>query len=144
MSKSIKLKDKNYWSAESIVVDKIGTTLKDFLFFKKGESYTYGNNLTINGYVSARTTRLYVTLTTPKSMKNVTSVTASGNIYNVRGVSGYIDINNTNTALSNFTVTATIADDYHIYLVITKSEKWTATNNTTISMQFNGLKLTFS
>lgn len=144
MGKSIKLKNNNYWSTESIVVDNIGTTLKDFLFFKKGESYNYGDNLVSNGVISSGTTILYTTLQTSKSMKNISNISVSGYIYAVRGNNGYIDIQTINTSLDNFTIISTKQDDYHIRLGIKKDSKWNTTNNTLISIQFNGLKLTFS
>lgn len=144
MSKSIKLKNNNYWSAESIVVDNIGTTLKDFLFFKKGETFSFGNNFIKSACVSSGTTTLYTTLQTTKSMKNISKISVSGYIYAVRGNNGYVDIQTTNTSLDDFTIIVTKQDDYHIRLGIKKDSKWNTTNNTLISIQFNSLKLTFS
>ena len=118
--------------------------LESSMFFKKGESYAFGDNFLISGCLSTSATTLYTTLQTTKSMKNISNISASGYIYAVRGINGYVDIINTNTSLDDFTVIATKIDDYHIYLRIKKDTAFNATNNTLVNMQFNSLKLTFS
>jgi hypothetical protein len=113
------------------------------LYFNSGDTYSFASYFVVSTFVSSAKTTFYINLPVPKSLENISSISVTGSIASIRGVSGYIDINNTITDLSNYTVTAKKSGNYGVYFTIKNTNGWTCTNNTPVSIEFYSLKFTF-
>lgn len=61
------------------------TSLLDVLFYKAGETETIGAQVNSqSGYISSASQNLYVTVTTPKRLDNIKSITITGGTLTVR------------------------------------------------------------
>lgn len=148
------------WDRNALSIDRTGNikslgnvTAENLQYNNTGIDTLTLKNYKVNGYVSTSTTGLYVTITTPKSMENISSilVTKSGATCGVRGVSGYVKDGSTSMEdgyslnKSAFTLAATKNDDYHFTLAITRSSAFSnVTNNTPVSLHIGNMVFTFN
>ena len=127
-------------------------TNKPSLEYVDGDKFQYSNYASANGYLTSAGKSIQFTVTTPKLLTNITSITVD-NLYAVlRGVGGYVNgssyIDYANT--TGYTVTAYKTTDNMITIVIDATNAYSSgTNNTPISLAFNpnsnnALKLTFN
>lgn len=92
----------------------------------------------VNGYISSSTQSVFVTLTTPKRLDNISSIAVNNLNVEARGIQGYL--NSTSGYIeyvgsSDYTVTAWISSPNSISLRLQKSSAFTnATNNTPVSL----------
>ena len=116
--------------------------------FAPGEVFnrTYPSILPCAGLVTTSTTTVYFTISLPKKLDNVTSVTVNALTGGLRGISGYVNGTNDSTNLkNNYTVTAQILDARNLKVQIAKSSAMTnTTNNTPVTVAVKAIKLTFA
>lgn len=127
--------------------------LLDLLFYKPGDTFEIINGkqgINCPGMLSSANKLVFLTLRTPKSMKNVNL----GNITifkaNVRGVTGYLgqtafveggyDYLNT----SGYTIDFYKIDDYNLKLVIVRNVSFGGTNNTPTTVSLDNFKINFT
>lgn len=124
----------------------------DDIYYKDGNTFAFNTYANLSGFLTSGGKAIQVSVTTPKSLANISSITVD-NLYTVvRGIAGYVNgssyIDYANT--TGYTVTAYKATDNMITIVIDATNAYSSgTNNTPISLAFNpnnnnALKLTFN
>lgn len=117
-------------------------------YYKDGDTFSPIVTLVANGYVTAGTKSIVITIPVDKSLKNINTITVSRLYTQVRGQNGYI--NSTDgyydfSADSSYTIEATKSSDKAVRININKSTAYTnIDNNTLVSLSLGGqTKLTF-
>lgn len=109
---------------------------------------TFTNGYIIeNGYVSTSTTEVWLTVSTPLSMENISTVTVTSLNGVMRGINGYLNnvASNTNFATaSGYTVTATKQSNHEARVVIKKSSAYTNVDNNTPVSYAGAITLKFT
>ena len=117
--------------------------LNDYLFYKDGDTYTRTLDMVTGGYLTTAATRLYFTLTLPKRLDNIGSVTLDEFNVTARGISGYL-LSNVDLADFDGTATVLISSENTITIALTQNTAFEGTNNTPVAFEINSLKLTFN
>lgn len=129
---------------------KITLKNKNEFFYEDGDTLEITNDVNLAGTVTGSTKALYFSITTPKRLDNVTSVTINTLKANTRiSGSGYLDggafVNGGKDYLAAYTCVATISSENYINFTITKSSAFTNTeNNIPVTTILANLKLTFN
>ena len=120
--------------------------------YANGDKFSYTNISTLNGYLTSAGKVLQFSITTPKLMNNITSITVDNLFAVVRGISGYVGgssyVDYANT--TGFSVAAYIANENTVTIQITATTAYSGgTNNTPVALAINpssnnGIKLTFN
>lgn len=120
--------------------------------YRNNDSFAFNSIANLQGYLTSAGKTIQFTVTTPKLLTNVTSITVDNLYAVVRGVGGYVNgssyIDYANT--TGYTVTAYKATDNMITITIDATNAYSSgTNNTPVALAFNpnnntGLKLTFN
>lgn len=111
------------------------TKLQTDLYYRDGEAMTVNQNLPIPGYVTSNTKTMRFSVTTGKSLKNISTVTVTAMGGWIRGISGYIN-GYAQYAIDflaepTLTVTASKAGDHTVILVVTSTATITNVDNNT-------------
>lgn len=122
------------------------------VYYKNGDTFALNSYANLNGYLTSAGKAIQFTVTTPKSLANITSITVDNLFAVIRGVGGYVNgssyIDYANT--TGYTVTTYKATDNMITIVVDATNAYSSgTNNTPISLAFNpsnnnALRLTFN
>ena len=116
-------------------------SLKDELFYKNGDTWVVpdGYSIITGGHITAAKKEIAFSIYTPKSMKNINSVTVSNAKITVRQNGNYlVDSKIVNLKLQKRT-------DNCLYVLYTSpSEISNATNNDTVAVAFGNGTFTFS
>lgn len=76
---------------EAYSKSEVDTLLQDALYYKAGDTITFSSNQIFAGYLTTNKTNLSFTIPLPKRLDNITSVTATNMILDVRmGTAGYL------------------------------------------------------
>lgn len=128
--------------------------LYDDMFYSAGDiieiGATSGHAIQVqNGYVTSSTTQLYTTITLPKRLDNITTITANNITVEARGTSGYINSTsgyNEYVGTSGYTVDVqkVTGNPYAITITIGKSSAYTNVNNNTPIVMNGYFKFTLS
>lgn len=116
-------------------------SLKDELFYKNGDTLVVpdGYSIIAGGHITAAKKEIAFSIYTPKSMKNINSVTVSNAKITVRQNGNYlVDSKIVNLALEKRT------DNCLYARYISPSEITNATNNDTVAVAFGNGTFTFS
>lgn len=128
------------------------TEIDGEMFYKSGDIVELGSNMfpgtfTANGYISSRTSAVYVTLVTPKRLDNINSITIDSINVEARGISGYLNSQNgyiEYVGASGYTLNAWISSLNTITIKIIKSSAFTNVNNNTPIVLTGYFKFTLS
>ena len=131
-------------SALSANQGKILKGLIDEMYYKAGDTYLASNIIVTGGYVTSSKKQLWLSVTLPKRLDNITNVNITSLIMSVRSVTGTYIIENKSLPTSDISVNTTIADNNTITLSLNKTSDFYQTNNTPIGVQINALGLSFS
>ena len=123
--------------------------LSDLLYYKNGDSYSANSDSqTLNGLITGASKTIRFILTTPKSLKNINSITINNLTLTIRYNGSYVPSARTDFKNDNNTdsCTAEIIDEHTIAIIINGTNAWTnASNNTQVLVTpYNNLKLTFN
>ena len=117
-------------------------------FFNPGDvyDYTYPGILPCAGLVTTSTTTIFFSVTLPKRLDRISSISVNTLTGGARGISGYVNGTSDSTNLmSGYTVSALIMDAYTIRVQVVKSSALTnVTNNTPVTVSLKSIKLTLS
>ena len=111
------------------------TKLQTDLYYRDGEAMTINQNLPIAGYVTSNSKTMRFSVTTGKSLKNISAVTVTAMGGWIRGIYGYVN-GYTQYAVdflseANLTATARIVGEHSVILVVTSSATITNVDNNT-------------
>ena len=117
--------------------------------YHSGNKFTSSNYMSSTGYITNGQKELTFTITLPKLMTNITSVTVNKLECLLRGVGGYVNgsSNIDYVGQSGYTITTYIAAPNTLTITILKSTAYSSsTNNTPVNVAFTvgGLELTFN
>lgn len=126
--------------------------LSSSLYYKNGDTYniTYGDlRLQAAGALSGAKKQIIFSITVPKSLKNISSITINSLKLNIRaadggyvGASGFVSPGT--DFLSGYTVDVGISAENVIGFQITSSTAFNYTNNITLGIDVGEMKLTFN
>ncbi len=126
--------------------------LSSDLYYKNGDTYniTYGNlRLQAAGVLTTDKKEIAFSITVPKSLKNISSVTINSLKLNIRAADGgYVGSSSFvfpgTDFLNGYTVDAGISAENVIGFLITSSTAFNYTNNITLGIDVGELNLTFN
>lgn len=101
------------------------------LSYKSGDTYSLTSNTPFAGFVSSSSSTIYFSVTTQKSMANITNISLSCSDFTSRGITGYLTTD-VNLADSIYSVVCTKANNNTIQVRITRSTAFVITNNTPV------------
>lgn len=120
-------------------------SLKDELFYKAGDTLVLpsGYAIVTGGHLTNGRKEIAFSIYTPKSMKNITSISVSGAIMVARQGGNYIV--GSGSGMASVSLTASKKTDNCIYLQYNSStEITTGTNNDVVAIAIGGATFTFS
>ena len=127
--------------------NKTIATTDDF-DYKNGDKFVNTGYYSANGYLTGGGKQMMITISLPKNLKNIKSVTVNKFAPVIRGVGGYVNgsqyIDYITTA--GYTINPIIAAPNAISFQIIKDTEFGGSNNTPVAFVFNtgGLSLTFN
>lgn len=112
---------------------------EDKKYYHSGDTLALTNDETMNGMITASTTRVYVTINLPKNIAiDVSSISVEGLYVEARGIKGYLNSQSGYVQYigkSGYSLSAYMPKPNSVVIVINKSSAFTnATNNTPISL----------
>lgn len=120
-------------------------------YYKKGETVELilNDGVMLGGGLTTSKTEIFLTMFTPKSLKNISSITVNTLKANIRGTAGYTTESYVSGGFdfasdSDYTITATKSNENSIYIIILKSSAMNGTNNTVVNAMIFSLNVTFS
>ena len=124
----------------------IATT--DDIYYQNNEKFVNTGYYATSSYLTGGGKQMMITITLPKNLKNIKSVTVNKFAPVIRGVSGYVNgsqyIDYITTA--GYTVKPIIAAPNVVSFQVIKDTEFGGSNNTPIALVFNtgGLDITFN
>lgn len=106
-------------------------TINASLSYKPGDTFSVASNTPCSGFVSSSSTAIYFSITTQKSMANITNITLSCSDFTSRGINGYLTTD-VNLSDSIYSTLCTKANNNTIQVRVTKSTAFSVTNNTPV------------
>ena len=117
-------------------------------YYQAGDTFTLNNYVPVSGYVTGSSHRVYLTVTVPKSLANISTVTVTALKGALIGDTGALDGSGDNTdwlSSSSWSTTATKIADNTVLIRMTKSAAITGVSNTTLCcIDANPITLSFS
>ena len=121
--------------------------LQNDLYYKPGDTYSSNEYLICSGFITTGTTEVQINLRSPKSLKNIKTITITSLYLIIRGISGYLDNRASRdeyVGISGYSLNSVIADNYNIRISIIKNSAFTNVTNNTPVVVAGMVKLTFS
>ena len=130
---------------KSSVVNAINEIYNDN-YYKPGDTYVINNYASTAGYITSSNKNLNFSIELPKSLKNISTITITTMVIEVRVPAGAYAVNNFSIFDSSVTSrSATKRDDRCIDISLKRTTNWYGTNNIPISVAiFQGAKITFN
>lgn len=125
------------------------STMLDDLYYVNNEEDTF-NNLVLAGHVSGGGAQIIFSIPTPKSLKNINTITILDGSISVRGTAGYVENSGSSPYLSmtdttSYTYTLIKLTDNMFNIGISKSVAFSnVTNNTPVAIQLRNVKFKFT
>ena len=108
------------------------------IYYKSGDTYANTGYHVIGGAISSSTKGVFFTITLPKRLNYVNSVTCKSCIVSLRGIKGYLNsVSGQNEYVGNseYTITCEKSSENTVYVSLVKSAAFTnTTNNTPVSI----------
>ena len=118
--------------------------INKLLYYKNNDTYETTRNYYLGSMLSNSATRVYATIFTNKSLKNIKTITVNNYNISARTVDGNYILNNVTPNTFDGVCNAEVVGDNAISIYWTANSAYSTTNNTPIGLSLNSLKLTFN
>jgi hypothetical protein len=134
-------KDANGWGAWTSWFDNAVDYVDSQIYYKPGDTYANAGYHVIGGAISSSTKGVFFTITLPKRLNYIQSVTCKSCIVSLRGIKGYLNSRsgqNEYVGDAEYSITCEISSENTVYVSLVKSSAFTnTTNNTPVSITGN-------
>ena len=128
---------------KSSVVNAINEIYDDN-YYKPGDTYVIRNYASAPGYITSSNKNLNFSLTLPKSLKNINTITITTMSIDARVPAGAYAVNNFNVHSSGVSIGVEKRDDKTIDISLKRTTNWYGTNNIPLSVAiYQGATITF-
>lgn len=117
------------------------------IYYKSGDTFSIESWCSLAGFITGATKSVFFTITTPKSLKNITNITINNITVLMRTGSGYINNSPTDItkSTSGYTFSILKSSENSVSIGVNKSNAYTnVSNNTPVAVHLKALELTFS
>lgn len=115
--------------------------VKSEIYYKPGDTYANAGYHVIGGAISSSTKGVFFTITLPKRLNYIQSVTCKSCIVSLRGIKGYLNSRsgqNEYVGDAEYSITCEISSENTVYVSLVKTSAFTnTTNNTPVSITGN-------
>lgn len=126
-------------------LNQLQENIENALYYKNGDTFLNNDGIAIVGgsNLTGSMKNIYFTITTPKSLKNISRIEANDFILTIRGPNGYLlqNVDMLNDFDGNISLQK--ASENYILFKVAQNTEFNETNNIPTSFEIKTLQLTF-